>query len=176
LPEPDRRDSAVARKGPGDNSSDPDCISFLCSDILEGHVRRELKAEMQADYIRDVLYPVFEKYRDKVEFAYVFGSAAGKEVYPLSDIDIAVYISQFAGAYLTDLRLDIYADLCRTLRRNDVDLVILNTAKNLILLDNITRQGIVIFERNSALREEFELRVQHQAIDFRTQRRAILGV
>jgi len=131
---------------------------------------------MQADYIGNMLYPVFEKYGDKVEFAYIFGSAAGEEIYPLSDIDIAVYLSPSAVADLTDLRLDIYADLCRTLKRNDVDLVILNTVKNLILLDTITRQGFVVFERNSALRQEFELRVQHQAIDFKTQRRAILGV
>jgi predicted nucleotidyltransferase len=130
---------------------------------------------MQADYIKNILFPVFEKYGDKVEFAYIFGSAAGKEVYPLSDIDIAVYLSQYAGAYFTDLKLDIYADLCRTLRRNNVDLVVLNVVKNLILLDNITRQGVVVFERDSALREKFELRVQHQAIDFKTQRRAILG-
>jgi uncharacterized protein len=94
---------------------------------------------MQADYIKNVLYPVFEKCGDKVEFAYIFGSVAGKEVYPLSDIDIAVYLSPSAEAYFTDLKLDIHADLCRTLRRNDVDLVILNTAKNLIILDNITR-------------------------------------
>jgi predicted nucleotidyltransferase len=131
---------------------------------------------MQADYLKKVLLPLFKKYGDKVEFAYVFGSVAGEEVYPLSDMDIAVYLSQFVKPYFIDLKLEMYADLCRTLRRNDVDLIILNTAKNLVLLENITRRGVVVFERNSALREEFELRIQHQAIDFKTQRRAILGV
>jgi hypothetical protein len=41
-----------------------------------------------------------------------------------------------------DLRLELYADCCRVLKRNEVDVVMVNKAKNLFLMDEIVRNGM----------------------------------
>lgn len=62
------------------------------------------------------------------------------------------------------------------MKRDDVDLLILNTAGNLILLDEVVRYGSVLYDRDTDARENFELDILHQAIDFKRQRLAVLGV
>lgn len=119
---------------------------------------------------------VLEKYQDQVIFSYLFGSAAKEELSPLSDIDIAVYFSQEYINNLFDLKLSLHADICRALARNDVNIVVLNTAENLMLLEEIIRNGIILFDREEWVREEYEVRILHQAIDFKTQRFAIMGI
>ena len=116
----------------------------------------------------------FEKHRDQVLFAYLFGSAARGDQTALSDVDIAVYIAkETTDAF--DARLSLHADLCRALKRNDVDVVVLNTATNLILLDEVVRTGKVLYDGAPGVRAEFELRIRHQAIDFKYQRAALMG-
>jgi uncharacterized protein len=66
--------------------------------------------------------------------------------------------------------------LSRGLGTNDIDIVVLNSASNLILLDEIIRRGLVLVDRNPDLREDFEQKALHRAIDFQAQRRAVLGV
>lgn len=126
------------------------------------------------DLIKELLLPVFDKYRDRVGFAYLFGSAAQAERQPSGDIDIAVFIS--GKNSLFDTVLSLYADFCRVLRRNDVDVVLLNTATNIILLDEIVRHGMVLFDGAGYSREDFECRVLHRAIDFKTRRLESIGV
>lgn len=89
-----------------------------------------------------MLLQVFEKYRDKVEFAYLFGSVARDNVQPLSDIDIAVYLSDKIKESMFDISLSLYADFCRVLKRNDIDVLVLNTSTNIILLEDIVRHGV----------------------------------
>lgn len=43
--------------------------------------------------IKDAILSVFEKYNDKVVFAYLFGTAARGAMSSLSDIDIAVFFT-----------------------------------------------------------------------------------
>ena len=129
-----------------------------------------------ADSTKALLLPVFERYADSVVFAYLFGSAAKEEVTALSDIDIAVYLSYGTREFYSDTKLSLYADLCRALRSNDVDLVILNTSKNIVLLDEIVRNAVVLYDRDSDLREDFEVKVLHRAIDFKEQRFAVMGL
>ena len=126
--------------------------------------------------VQEILSPVFGKHSDKVAFAYLFGSAAKEKMLPLSDVDIAVYFSHVRRELFTDSRLSLYADFCRALKRNDIDIIVLNTATNIIILDEIVRQGKVLYDRDPNLREEFELLILHQAIDFREQRLAVLGI
>nr|MBF0222217.1 hypothetical protein [Desulfobulbaceae bacterium] len=45
-----------------------------------------------------------------------------------------------------------------------------------MLLDQITRTGKVIWERDSEEREVFELKIQHMAIDFQFQRQREMGI
>lgn len=128
------------------------------------------------DTIKEAILQVCEKYRDKVIFAYLFGSAAKGGTSPLSDIDIAVFLSSVPGEPYFDAKLSLYADFCRALKRNDIDVIILNTTTNMMLLDEIVRHGIVVCDRDTDLREDFELKVMHKAIDFKQQRLAIVVI
>jgi uncharacterized protein len=126
--------------------------------------------------IKNVLPPVFEKYGDVVTFAYLFGSTVRSTTYPSGDIDIAVFLSPKGCRSAFDIKLSLHADMCRALKRNDVDALVLNTTINLMLLDEIVRHGVVIYDANPDAREEYELKILHQTIDFKTQRLAMMGV
>lgn len=125
--------------------------------------------------IRDVVTPVLEKYGSDLVAAYLFGSTAGGKAAPLSDIDIALLLAEDAAPRITDIRFPIYADLCRALKRNDIDIVILNTLSNLVLKDEIVRNAILIFDVDAEARKEFETRTIHACIDFKAQRRQAVG-
>jgi uncharacterized protein len=131
---------------------------------------------LKVSTIKETLSPVFKKYRDRVVFAYLFGSAAGGDLQPTSDIDIAVLFVPGTRAFYFDTRLSLHGDYCRALNRNDIDIVVLNTATNIIILEEIVRYGIVIYDREPDMREDFELKILHQAIDFREQRLAAIGI
>ena len=118
----------------------------------------------------------FEPYRGKILFAYLFGSIARGEAAHGSDLDLAVCFADRRPQFQRRLKVDLYMTLNRLLKKNDIDIVILNTASNLMLLDEIVRQGIVLLDTDPVLREEFELRTLHRAMDFREQRKAVMGV
>ncbi|MBI1811580.1 MAG: nucleotidyltransferase domain-containing protein [Nitrospirae bacterium] len=126
--------------------------------------------------IKDTLMPVFQKYGERILFAYLFGSVSQDEALPLSDIDIAVFFSGKAGESFFELRVSLYADICRALKRNDIDMVVLNTTRNIMLLDETIRQGVVLFDKDAEFREEFEHRILHRAIDFKEQRLSVIGI
>ena len=125
--------------------------------------------------IIEVLQRTLDKNRDQVVFGYLFGSLAEGRGGPLSDVDVAVFLAEGTTSHHWDIRLSLQADLSRALGRNDVDVVILNHTHNLMLLDEIIRGGVVLLEQDRQLREDFELKVLHRAIDFKTQRAAIVG-
>lgn len=130
---------------------------------------------MSLKELQDILMPVFEKYRKHIIFAYLFGSYAKGELTPLSDIDIAVFLEKGTKHSYFDLKLSIHADFCRVLKRDDVDVIVLNTINNFVLLDAIVREGKILFERDRVLREDFEIKTLHQSIDFKEHRKAIIG-
>jgi uncharacterized protein len=125
--------------------------------------------------IGSLLQPVVERYRNEIISVYLFGSAASRETHPLSDIDIGVLLSESSRSF-RDMKLSLYADFCRVLKRNDVDVVVLNGTDNLVLLEQIIRAGVVLVDRDRDRREEFEQRTLHRAIDFKTQRVANMGI
>lgn len=120
------------------------------------------------------LIPVFERHQ-QVVFAYLFGSAAEGVERPCSDVDLAVYVSRPLD-FSFFRKLDLYGDCCRALKRNDVDLVVLNQTRNLLLADQALRRGRLIFSRDQDMLDDFFLRTLHAAIDFREQRRRVIGV
>lgn len=130
---------------------------------------------MTIEDIKKTLSPVFER-SGSIRFAYLFGSVAKEEVAPLSDIDVAVYLSDVDPAAVFDVKLSLHGDICRALNRNDVDLVVLNTVANNMLIEEIIRHGVVIYDRDIDAREDYEVASLHQAIDFKTQRLAVMGV
>ncbi len=121
------------------------------------------------------LSTVFER-SGSIRFAYLFGSVAKGEITPLSDIDVAVYLRDVGPEAVFDFKLSLHGDICRALKRNDVDLVVLNTVANNMLIENIIRHGVVIYDLDNDAREDYEVTSLHQAIDFKTQRLAVMGV
>jgi len=130
---------------------------------------------MNRDEIRNSVMQVLEGYRNEVAAAYLFGSTVNGDVAVLSDVDVAVLFTKGARTPGPELRLCIHADLCRALRRDDVDLLVLNTAANLIIKDEIVRNGILVFEGDPGQKEAFELNVMHSCIDFKRQRKMAVG-
>jgi len=131
---------------------------------------------MLPDNIKETLSPLFNKHKDNLLFAYLFGSSAQNNLFPLSDIDIAVFLYRRKNKSYFDIKCALYADFCRVLKRNDVDIVVLNTTTNIVLLDEIIRGSRVLVDRVPDLREEFENKILHQAIDFKEQRFSVMGV
>ncbi|HHH19342.1 MAG TPA: nucleotidyltransferase domain-containing protein [Campylobacterales bacterium] len=97
---------------------------------------------------------------DSVLFGYLFGSYAKGLQTERSDIDIALYLND------TDLdtQLQITYELSKLLGK-EIDLLVLNRAKNLYLLDEVFQEGIIIKE--SPKRFDFELIKQHQILDYK---------
>lgn len=131
---------------------------------------------MISNSIKEKLLPLFRKYNGNVLFAYLFGSAAQGNISPLSDVDLAVFLSRQNEESYFEIKCSLYADFNRVLKRNDIDVVVLNTTTNIVLLDEIIRGGIVLVDRDIDLREEFEQKILHQAMDFKEQRITFLGV
>lgn len=124
--------------------------------------------------IKTKLQPIFTRFKDKIFFCYAFGSLATNEYSTNSDVDLAFYVHPDFVNY--DFKLTLYADCSRALMRNDIDIIILNDLKNLILSENVVRYGILLYESNKDERTSYEIRTIHNAIDFRYQRKLAMGV
>ena len=117
---------------------------------------------------------VLQEQGSGVLFAYLFGSRARRDAnHPAGDVDIAIFVDGDADAQ--DIRLELYGALSRCLKRNDIDILILNQTRNLMLLSEIIREGIVLLDRDPELREAYEVEALHRAIDFKEQRAALMG-
>ena len=101
-----------------------------------------------------------------VKFGYLFGSYADGSFTQRSDIDIALYLDD----YSFDNQLRISSDLSYALKK-DVDLVVLNSARNLYLLDDILQKGILL--KDSEIRVDFELKKHHQILDYKEFKKSI---
>jgi predicted nucleotidyltransferase len=129
---------------------------------------------MKPEELLKLLVPVVEKLSTEIAAVYLFGSAVTEDTGPLSDIDLAVLLKEKAAG-IPDLRFRLYADFSKALRRNDIDVVVLNTLSNLVLKDEIVRSGLLFFDFDPEFREEFEIRTIHSCIDFKQQRLKAVG-
>lgn len=100
--------------------------------------------------------------RADVAFAYLFGSMATDKATPLSDVDIAVYLTE--GDF-SEKRLELIGDLCDRLGTDRLDLVILNTAPP-GLRARVVRSKRVLAERLPTIRHAFESRTLREYMDF----------
>jgi len=107
---------------------------------------------------------------DEIEFAYLFGSYAKNTQTKTSDIDIAVYLKKQYNTF--DTKLKIHHKLEITLNK-EIDLVILNNAKNFNLLEDIFNEGIVLQESYDDKRLMFELQKEHEILDYKTFKRML---
>ena len=100
------------------------------------------------------------KKESNILFGYIFGSYAKGSFNSNSDIDIALYFK--------DNSFDYYLEIVHKIEKNiktDVDLVVLNSAKNLYLLDDILKNSIVI--KDHPKRFDFEVYKWHEIVDFK---------
>ncbi len=126
--------------------------------------------------MKNILENLFEKNRDVVLFAYLFGSYGENTQSARSDLDVAVFLKGHDERLNFDKKTDLYLQLSKTLKRDDIDLVIMNHFKNLVILNNIITRGMVVFCQDEPFRLEYEQKILHQAIDFKTQRIMAMGI
>jgi uncharacterized protein len=113
--------------------------------------------------LADKLRSVLEK-DERMDCAWLFGSAARGEAGPLSDFDIAVLLD---AAIPPEARMDIAAALIEELERRcgRVDLVLLDEASP-ALRHRVLREGLLLFERDARRRVAFETRAIQEYLDF----------
>jgi predicted nucleotidyltransferase len=113
---------------------------------------------LSSSKVKQLVQNYFEENKN-IEFGYIFGSYADETFNNRSDVDVAIYLKE--GSF--DIELSIHFELSRLLDK-DVDLVILNKAKNLYLLEDIVTKGILLKDHDK--RFDFEIRKHHQYIDY----------
>lgn len=105
--------------------------------------------------------------KQKVIFAYLFGSQVGGEIGALSDVDIAVYLDEKLSRHdYFDLKLKILGDLTDLLKTDNIDIAILNEAPPL-LAQRILKEGRLIFSSNEKKRLTFETKAVLRYLDWK---------
>lgn len=106
-------------------------------------------------------------FREKVIFAYLFGSQVKKETGTLSDIDLGVYFDeQLTKSEMFNRKLKILFEISMFFKKDDVDLVILNDVYPL-LGHRIIKEGIVVFSMDEKKRLDFEHKIITAYLDFK---------
>lgn len=95
----------------------------------------------------------------KVKFAYLFGSYAKNNTGPLSDIDIAIYLDdKINKGERFDFRLELMAQISILLKRESIDLIILNDS-DISLAYEVIYHGKLIYSKNELKRIRYETKV-----------------
>ncbi len=108
---------------------------------------------------------------EPVIFAYLFGGLSEGIAKPLSDIDIAVYLSNCNN--LIDYKIYLFSRLSETLNTSEIDLVILNNAST-SLEGRILMKRIIIVDKEPHLRHRHESLALRKFFDFQIKERQIL--
>jgi len=114
---------------------------------------------------------IYLRARKDVSFAYLFGSMAKGRKLPLSDIDIAVYLSGDLGLGMKKLK--ILGGLTECLKTDEVDLVLLNNAP-ITLRRKILENSKVIIDKDPFLRHKYESLTIREYFDFSILEKSML--
>lgn len=107
----------------------------------------------------------FFKSRGYIELAYLFGSTAGGIEGPLSDIDIAVYLSgKLTKGERIEKRLELIGELSDLLKTDRIDLLVMNDAAPAINFE-VIRPNVPLFVRNEDLKLDVEQQVMSRYLD-----------
>lgn len=117
---------------------------------------------------KEVLYtmlPEFFKSWECVELAYLFGSTAEGTEGPLSDVDIAVYLSgKLTKRERIEKRLELMGELSSLLKTDNVDLLVMNDAAPVINFE-VIRPNVPLFVGNKDLKLDVEQQVMSRYLD-----------
>jgi len=116
---------------------------------------------MQKEFM-EALRKIF-KSEEKILVAYLFGSQAKKLNTPISDVDIAILLSE-TPKNLFEYYLYMVNKLSGIVGDN-LDLIILNTAPPM-LKHQIIKYGKIIYTRDEKERIKFEARAESEYLDF----------
>lgn len=109
---------------------------------------------------------------EEVLFAYLFGGLAKGDQRPLSDVDIAVYVS--GSVDFAEKKLEILGRLNDILTTDEIDLVILNTAP-VSLEIKILEHKQVLVDNDPFFRHRYESMVMRKSFDFSILESGILS-
>jgi len=101
--------------------------------------------------------------RADILFAYLFGSFGRGKQFPLSDVDIAVYLEE--PRELQEKKMEILGALINILQTDEIDLVVLNNAP-LPLKMRILESKKVIVDRKPFVRHHYESLTMREYFDF----------
>jgi len=125
-----------------------------------------LKKIIMITEIIEKLKIFFEKH-EEIQFAVLFGSLAKGTANKMSDVDIAVMVDpKFDKTFPYGHQAELIADFMRILKRNDVDVVLLNDAK-IFLKHQVLRYGKFIYIRDMQARIQFQIDTINQYEDFK---------
>ena len=98
-----------------------------------------------------------------VLFAYLFGGLSKGEPKPLSDVDIAVYLSE--NAECIQAKSEIIENLVDILRTDEIDVIILNQS-SLSLSMNVLKNNRVLVDKKPFLRHTYQSLIFRKYFDF----------
>ena len=105
-----------------------------------------------------------------VIFAYLFGGLV-RGAAPLSDVDIAVYLKDEIDA--PEFRLGLFDELTDSLKTDELDLVVLNTAP-LSLAGRILMNKKVLVDKEPFTRHLYESLTLRKFLDFKVKEESFL--
>lgn len=108
---------------------------------------------------------------DDVLFAYLFGSLAKGPAVPLSDVDIAVYLSEKKS--FSEKKMEMLGKLNDLLETDEIDLVIINAAP-LSLEIKVLEKKILLVDKEPFFRHKYESIVMRKYLDFSVMESTIL--
>lgn len=120
---------------------------------------------MNTELLREKLMSVFQHYG--VTCCYLFGSRAGQDFYPNSDIDLAVIFSKFSGTkHDLALEVEMHDAFAEILKPLEVDLLFLQKAPIYLKFD-VIKNGKVIYCADEEFRTDFEAITVRDYLDFK---------
>jgi predicted nucleotidyltransferase len=121
---------------------------------------------VEADQLAGMLEN-FMATQSEVRLAYLFGSQAKRKAHALSDVDIAVLLTeQSSPLEQSRARMRLMSELMRLLGREDVDVVLLNQAP-LLLRHRVLRDGRLLFAADERERVQFAAETYQHYLDHR---------
>ncbi len=102
--------------------------------------------------------------KDSIILAYLFGSTVRGDTGGLSDVDIGVLLDEkISKKDRFDMELNLISEIATLIKKNKIDLVVLNEAP-LLLAYNIIRKGIIL-KSNETERVNFETKILSKYMD-----------